>query len=273
MLIALWVTPARDAVLRGGLAARWCRWEGRSGGGGKRGRRAPFFSPQGRAGPGCAIGRPADPTPPRPKWGWGTSVPGEGPGRCRGAPDRTGSAVPSCPGLPRRRAPKLPGCTTRPVTCPRGANRRSRDVSVQQLRGCGAARGVRAVRHGQAPRGVRAAERRHGRAGHPAETGAAGRGGRAVPAGGGPRLPAVSKLPVRRRGVPAGPAPGGHLWAGGARRGPGFETARQLAPAGRRRGRAAAAAAEEFSAARARALHRGAGEAGAAAAVRACFPR
>lgn len=54
--------------------------------------------------------------------------------------------VPGAPLCPRRerppdRAPKLPGRAPRAVTCAGGANRRGRDVSARQLRGCGAGSG------------------------------------------------------------------------------------------------------------------------------------
>lgn len=159
-------------MLRDGLAA-WRRGPG-AGPGGLR----PFLLRDGTGRTWLRHGATGGPS--RPRWGRGrlglTGVrgAGRGPGRCRAGQDRTGpdridrigsdrtGPVRRRAGLPRRRAPKLSGCTTRPVTCRGGANRRSRDVSAQQLRGCGAARGVRAVQHGQAPRGVRAAERRHG---------------------------------------------------------------------------------------------------------------
>lgn len=159
--------PRRDAPGRAGGPAAPVSGPGPAAGAA---RSVPF--PSG-TGPHLAAARGGPADPPRPRRG-GAGAPrphvarGAGPGRGGGAAaDPAGALVPrsaSAPHrlgppararararLPRRRAPKLPGCTTRAVTCPGGANRRSRDVSVQQLRGCGAARGVRAVRHGQAP--------------------------------------------------------------------------------------------------------------------------
>lgn len=233
MLTAPWVTPAR-----GGAGARVVP-------GGRASRSLLFSSGTGRG----ATGGPGHPST---ELGLLSLRGCEG--RCGGGAERTG------PG-----PPKLPGCTTRPVTCRGGANRRSRDVSAQQLRGCGAARGLRAVRHGQAAGGVRAAGRRHGRAGHPAETGAAGRAGRVVPAGAASASPQFRSCPHLPRGAEAcrrARRRGDTCGRGGARRRPRFGTARPLAPTGRGRG---AAAAEE--------LCGGAGGAGAAVAARARSPR